>query len=75
MSRNFETSLTELETIVTQMEAGDLPLEQSLELFERGVNLYRYCQQQLDDAERRVDLLIKGQDGQYTTVPFTADND
>ena len=75
MSRNFEASLTELETIVTQMEAGDLPLEQSLELFERGVNLCRYCQKQLDEAERRVDLLIKGQDGQYTTVPFTADND
>jgi exodeoxyribonuclease VII small subunit len=66
----FESSLKELERIVEQLEAGDLPLERSLELFEQGVRLSRDCQKRLDEAERKVEILIKGSDGGYAPTPF-----
>jgi exodeoxyribonuclease VII small subunit len=55
----FEASLEELEKIVQQMEAGELPLEKSLELFERGVGLSETCRKQLDEAETRIEILMK----------------
>ncbi len=75
MSQDFESSLTELEKIVLEMEAGNLPLQRALELFERGVAMSRYCQQQLDEAERKVEILIKGQDGNITSMPFDIENE
>jgi exodeoxyribonuclease VII small subunit len=66
----FESSLEELERIVEELEAGDLPLEHSLELFERGVKLSRECQKRLDEAERKVEILLKGSDGSYSPAPF-----
>jgi exodeoxyribonuclease VII small subunit len=75
MSQSFESSLKELEKIVAEMETGDLPLQHALELFERGVQLSRYCQQQLSDAERKVELLVKGQDGTMLTKSFDDEND
>jgi len=75
MSQDFETSLAELEQIVAELEAGDLSLQRALELFERGVQLSRNCQQQLDDAERKVEMLIKGQDGNMVAVPFEAEKE
>ena len=57
--KSFESSLKELEQIVEQLETGDLPLEHSLELFEQGVKLSRDCQKRLDEAERKVELLLK----------------
>ncbi|HSE97994.1 MAG TPA: exodeoxyribonuclease VII small subunit [Blastocatellia bacterium] len=66
--KSFEASLKELEEIVERLEAGDLPLEESLELFERGVRLSRDCQQRLDAAERRVEILLKNQDGTFSTI-------
>ncbi len=68
--KNFEASIAELERIVAQLEAGDLPLEQSLELFERGVRLSRECQKRLDEAERKVEILLKNEDGSHRAVPF-----
>jgi exodeoxyribonuclease VII small subunit len=65
-----ELSLKELERIVEQLEEGDLPLERSLELFEKGVQLSRECQKRLDEAERKVEILLKGSDGAYTQTPF-----
>ena len=55
--RDFESALTELEQLVQQLENGDLTLEKSLELFERGVELSRYCHTQLEAAERRLEVL------------------
>jgi exodeoxyribonuclease VII small subunit len=75
MSQNFETSLAELERVVSELEAGDLSLERALELFERGVQLSRHCQQQLDEAERKVEILIKGQDGNMLAVPFDGEKE
>ena len=68
--KDFEGSLKELEQIVAQLEAGDLPLERSLELFEQGVRLSRDCQKRLDEAESRVEILLKDDDGGYTASPF-----
>jgi exodeoxyribonuclease VII small subunit len=55
--KDFETAIAELETIVKKLEEGDLPLETSLELYERGVQLSRFCHSRLEAAERRVEVL------------------
>ena len=59
---DFEKSLDELESLVARMEKGDLTLEDSVKAFERGMTLYQNCQKALDEAELRVDLLLKGND-------------
>lgn len=58
-TRDFESALAELERIVKTLEEGDLPLERSLELFERGVELSRFCHARLEDAERRIEILTE----------------
>ena len=55
----FEQSLTELEAVVKQLESADLPLERSLELFEKGMQLSEACRKQLTEAETRVEVLLK----------------
>ena len=57
--QTFEQGLTELEAVVKELESGDLPLERSLELFEKGTMLSAACRKQLDDAETRVEQLIR----------------
>jgi len=70
---NFETHLASLERIVRELERGDLPLERSLELFEQGVKLSRECQERLNEAERRIEVLLRGPDGTALVAPFGAD--
>ena len=55
--KDFEGAIAELETIVKKLEEGDLPLEQSLLLYERGVQLSRFCHARLEEAERRIEIL------------------
>ena len=55
--KDFEAALAELEGIVKKLEDGDLPLEKSLELYERGVQLSRFCHSKLEEAERRLEIL------------------
>ncbi len=74
MENTFERSLEELETIVNRLESGDLPLEESLELFERGVKLSRKCRERLANAERRIEVLTKDADGALTTKEFEPDD-
>ena len=69
----FEDALKELETLVEKMERGDLSLEESLKDFERGVALTRQCQQALQEAEQKVEILLE-KDGQSDVKPFTDDN-
>lgn len=57
--RSFEAGLEELDTIVKQMESGDLPLERALALFERGMKLSDECRKQLEEAETRVEQLVR----------------
>lgn len=70
-STRFEDALGELETIVKSLESGEQPLEQSLEQFERGVSLARFCQQSLGDAEQKVRILLENQ-GDETLDDFDA---
>ena len=65
----FETSLDELERVVRELEGGDLALERSLELFERGMALSDSCRKQLEAAETRVEMLIR-KEGKLTAEPF-----
>jgi exodeoxyribonuclease VII small subunit len=66
---SFETSLDELEAVVKELESGDLPLDRSLELFSRGIQLSDFCRKQLEDAETRVEMLIR-KEGAYQPEPF-----
>jgi len=74
-SQNFESSLEELEQIVRELERGDLPLEKSLELFEQGVKLSRACQERLNEAERRIEILTRDNQGRPTVQPFDTDKE
>jgi len=67
---SFEIALKELEGIVKQLETGEAKLEEALELFERGVKLTKFCSQKLDEAEKKIELLVKDSQGQYKAVPF-----
>src|SRR5687767_15812379 len=71
-SPGFEAQLASLERMVRELERGDLPLERSLELFEQGVRLSRECQERLNEAERRIEVLLRSGDGATTTLEFGA---
>jgi exodeoxyribonuclease VII small subunit len=66
---SFESSLDELEKVVKEMESGDLSLDRSLELFSRGIELSESCRKQLEEAETRVETLIR-KEGAYQPEPF-----
>ncbi len=60
---SYEKALKELEDIVREIESGELPLEKSLKKFEDGVKLSRYCTKILDEAEQKITILLKDEDG------------
>ena len=67
--KDFESAIAELETIVKTLEEGDLALEKSLQLFERGVQLSRFCHARLEEAEKRIELL--NERGELKPAPST----
>jgi exodeoxyribonuclease VII small subunit len=71
----FEEALQKLEAIVAKMEEGDLPLEEALTAFEEGVKLAKFCTGKLDEAERKVEKLIRDQGGRIQTAPFVEEED
>jgi exodeoxyribonuclease VII small subunit len=71
--KDFESALKSLENIVVQLEAGDLTLDRSLELFEEGIKVSRFCSLKLEEAERKVDILIKTSSGTLEEMPFSED--
>jgi exodeoxyribonuclease VII small subunit len=71
----FEDCLARLEQIVTALEAGNLPLEESLKVFEEGIAMARHCQHYLEDAQRRIEILAQDESGGATTKPFTWEPD
>ena len=73
--KTFESSLEELERIVRDLEQGELPLEKSLEMFEQGVKLSRECQERLNQAERRIEVLMRDTQGRSTVRPFDPENE
>lgn len=68
--KKFETALARLEELVQELEQGDLPLEQSLKLFEEGIKLSRVCNTRLEEAERKVEILLKDKEGKLKAQPF-----
>ena len=72
---DFETALKRLEEIVKKLENGELSLDSALALFEEGIKLSRFCHTKLEQAERRVEILLKNNSGQTQAVPFEPENE
>ncbi len=70
---SFEKAINDLEKIVKALESGDLSLEKALQKFEVGIQLSRYCSETLDEAEKRVNLLMADESGRPQEKPFDAD--
>ncbi|KXK07084.1 MAG: exodeoxyribonuclease VII small subunit [Acidobacteria bacterium OLB17] len=70
---SFEDSLAALEKIVAKLESGELKLDESLALFEKGITLSRTCRERLDAAERRIEILSRSADGELHTKDLDAD--
>lgn len=68
--KKFEAAMARLEEIVSELEKGDVPLDQSLKLFEEGIKLSRICNKRLEEAERKVEILLKDKNGEITAEPF-----
>jgi exodeoxyribonuclease VII small subunit len=69
----FEEAMARLETIVAELEKGDLPLDESLKIFEEGIKLSKSCLKMLDEAERKVEILIQDRDGKKRIRAFSLD--
>ncbi len=69
-TKSFEEAVKALESIVQELETGDLPLETALKKFEEGVKLSRLCSRKLDETEKRVSILIKDSEENLTEKPF-----
>ena len=70
-TQKFEQALARLETIVTELERGELPLDESLKIFEEGIKLSKTCLKVLDDAERKVEILVRDKDGKKRIQAFS----
>lgn len=68
--KTFEQSISELEEIVAKLEGGNVTLDESLELFEKGIKLSKSCQQMLDAAEKKVSILMTNDDGEIVKEDF-----
>ncbi len=67
----FEEAMARLETIVSELEKGDLPLDESLKIFEEGIRLSKSCLKMLDDAERKVEILVQDKEGKKKLRAFS----
>jgi len=70
----FEDAMKRLEEIVEKLEKGDLPLEEAMSAFSEGVGLVRLCHEKLEEAEKKVQLLVQGEDGRWVAAPFEKPN-
>ena len=70
--KTFEDSLTELEKIATNLENGELGLEEAIKEFEKGMKLSKECTEKLDDAEKRINILVQGEDGNLKEENFVS---
>ena len=68
--KNFEKALDELENIVQRLDENDLSLDEALSLFEEGIKLSRFCSQKLDSVEKKVEILLKDDEGNLNKEPF-----
>ena len=68
--KKFEEAMERLEAIVQTLEQGEVPLEDSLKAFEEGMKLAKFCSEKLEEAEKKVSLLVQESDGKYSRTPF-----
>ncbi len=68
--QSFEVAAGELEEIVNKLEKGELTLDESIVLFQRGIELSRYCSKRLDEVEKKITMLIEEENGEVKEVPF-----
>lgn len=68
--KNFELSMEQLEKIVSDLESGDLSLEDSIKKFEEGIKLSKMCSKMLDETEKKILMLVQDNDGNVSEVPF-----
>lgn len=73
--RDFENALARLEAIVGRLEKGELALEAALQLYEEGIKISRFCSTKLEEAERKVQILMKDEKGKLTEAPFELTNE
>ena len=73
--QKFEDAFQKLESIVKKLEDGNLTLEESLKAFEEGVRLFRFCSKKLDEAEKKVEILLKDTDGRLVPKPFSLEEE
>jgi exodeoxyribonuclease VII small subunit len=74
-AEKFETSLKKLEEVVKRLESGELALDDALKAFEEGVRHAAVCSRKLNEAEKKVELLIRQKDGSFRTEPFRPEED
>jgi exodeoxyribonuclease VII small subunit len=72
---DFETALKRLEEIIKKLENGELSLDSALQLFEEGIKLSRFCHTKLEEADRRVEILVKNSSGQPRAIAFESENE
>ena len=73
--KTFEESLNELERIASKLENGDLGLDEAIKEFEKGMKLSKECSEKLDEAEKKINILVQGEDGNIKEEEFIADED
>jgi exodeoxyribonuclease VII small subunit len=71
--KNFEEAVLELEKIVEDLEKGELSLEESMDAFQRGIELSKFCSKKLDEAEKKISILIENEAGDLNEEPFSID--
>lgn len=71
---SFEDALHELENIVARLERGDAPLEESIDIYERGAKLKKHCEDKLKSAQLKVDKIVLGADGSVTSAPLDGES-
>ncbi|MBP8645516.1 MAG: exodeoxyribonuclease VII small subunit [Syntrophobacteraceae bacterium] len=69
-SESFEEALKKLQSLVERLERGDLPLEEAVESFTEGIRLVQFCQKKLEEAEKKIQVLMANQEGGWNAVPF-----
>lgn len=72
-TKDFESAMRRLEEIVKTLESGELPLASLLEMYEEGVKLQNFCQEKLDEAERKVEILVRKSEGALERKPFSGE--
>jgi exodeoxyribonuclease VII small subunit len=74
-SNEFENAFQQLETIVKRLESEEMPLDESLQLFEEGIRLSRFCNQKLEEVEKKIELILSDAKGQPRVEPFESEED